>query len=178
MAPPRQITDLEIVGYAAVLKETMVPSIVPPVFRLKDAPSCILFPPYAFAGGSVWNATEASPHDLERLAENSEITRFETPLPAQPDFELWVDEKMEAHYAPRAKAHETLRSIANESIEHAREAFAGGNQAEADHLCGVALSADDRLVEALAIKAAIRRQKKDTAGERVMGNLASRALGL
>lgn len=178
MAAPRQITDLGVVGYATVLKDTMVPSVVPPVFRLKTDPSCILFPPYAFSGGSVWNATEASPHDLERLAERNEITRFERPFPAQGDFELWVDQKMAAHYEPRAKADEALRSIANDSIRDAREAFAGGNQAEADRLCGVALSADDRLVEALAIKAAIRRQRRDAAGERVMGKLASRALGL
>jgi len=177
MAAPRQITDLGVVGYATVLKDTMVPSVVPPVFRLKTDPSCILFPPYAFSGGSVWNATEASPHDLERLAENSEITRFETSLLAQPGYELWVDQKMEAHYEPRAKADETLRSIANDSIRGAREAFARGDRVEADRLCGVALSADDRLVEALAIKAAIRRQKKDAAGERVMVKLASRTLG-
>jgi hypothetical protein len=42
MATPRLITDLDIVGYATVLKDTMVPSIVPPVFRLKADPSCIL----------------------------------------------------------------------------------------------------------------------------------------
>jgi len=177
MAAPRQITDLQIVGYATVLKDTMVPSIVPPVFRLKADPSCILFPPYAFSGGCVWNATEASPDDLERLAESNEIMRFETPVPAQPDIELWVDQKMEAQYEPRAKADETLRSIANDSIQRARQAFAGGKQAEADRLCGVALSADDRLVEALAIKAAIRRQRKDAAGERVMRKLASGTLG-
>ena len=177
MSTPRQITDLEIVGYATVLKDTMVPSIVPPVFRLKADASRILFPPYTFAAGSVWNATEASTHDLERLAENREITRFEKPFPAQRDFELWVDQKMEPHYRPHAKAHETLRSIANDSIQHARGAFAKGDQAGADRLCGIALSADDRLIEALAIKAAIRRQKQDAAGERVMAKLASRTLG-
>jgi hypothetical protein len=125
----------------------------------------------------VWNATEASTHDLERLAENSEITLFEKPFPAQRDFDLWVDQEMEPHYEPHATAQETLRSIANDSIQDAREAFAHGKRAEADRLCGVALSADDRLVEALAIKAAIRRQQQDTAGERVMAKLASRTLG-
>jgi len=47
MATPWNLDDLEIVGYADVLKETVLPSVVPPVFRLKtDArgPSCRLTP--------------------------------------------------------------------------------------------------------------------------------------
>lgn len=177
MGAPRQMTDLEIVGYATALDETMVPSVVPPVFRVKAEPSRILFPPYTFSGGSVWNATEGNEHDLKELAEDGEITRFAEPEPSQPDFELWVDQGMAPHYEPRALAEETLRGIAEESIRQARGAFAKGDYAGADRLCGVALSADDRLVEALAIKAAVCRQHGDSVGERVMAKLASTSLG-
>ena len=178
MAGPCQITELEIVGYATVLKDTMVPSIVAPIFRRKANPLSILFPPYTFDGGAVWNATEGLPGDLDRLAENHEITRFEAPLPARDDFELWVDEEMAPHYEPRAQVDRKLHSIALENLERAEAAFAEGKQAVADRLCGVALSADDRLVDPLALKAAIRRQQQDSAGERVMAKLASRTLGL
>ena len=176
MAGPRNILDLEVIGYATVLKDTMLPSPVPPVFRLRSDPDRILFPPYHFADGGVWNATEGSPHDLKRLRENDEVTLFDHPYPAQPDFDMWIDLQRQPHYEPRAQARETLRNIARENIQKARQAFAVGEFEEADRFCGVALSADDRLVESLAIKAALCRKRNDPTGERVMEKLASHTM--
>jgi len=102
MGAPRQITDLEIVGYATVLKDTMAPSVVPPVFCVKAEPSRILFPPYTFSGGFVWNAAAGNEHDLRKLADDGEITQFAEAFPSQPDFDLWVDQGMVPHYEPRA----------------------------------------------------------------------------
>lgn len=176
MAGPRNILDLEVIGYATVLKDTMLPSPVPPVFRLRSDQDRILFPPYHFADGCVWNATEGDPHDLKRLRENDEVTLFDHAYSAQPDFDMWIDLERQPHYEPRAQARETLRNIARENIQTARQAFAAGEFEEADRFCGVALSADDRLVESLAIKAAICRKRNDPTGERVMEKLASHTM--
>ena len=165
-----------MIGYATVLKDTMLPSPVPPVFRLRSDPDRILFPPYHFADGCVWNATEGDPHDLKRLGENDEVTLFDHPYPAQPDFDMWIDLQRQPHYEPRAQARETLRNIARENIHKASRALVEGDLTEADRFCGVALSADDRLVEALAIKAAICIKNNDATGARVMEKLASHTM--
>jgi hypothetical protein len=176
MDAPRQIGDLEIIGYANVLKETMVPSVVPPIFRVKAEPACIVFPPYTFSNGAVCNATEGTQHDLERLRCADDITLFDEPIPARLDFDLWVDQAMAAHYEPRGKVRVTLKTIATESIRKARQALAEGKLPEADRLAGAALSANDHLVEPLAIMAAVCRVRGDPTGEEVMVDLASGSL--
>jgi hypothetical protein len=173
MASPHRIADLEVVGYATVLKDTILPSPVAPIFRVKSDPARIVFPPYHFADGQVWNATESEPQELKSLADKGEITVFETALPASPGLDLWVDQEHQPHYEIRAKARETLRRIALDHIQKAREAFKQGQYEQANRYCGVALSADDRLVDALAIKAAICRARNDLHGERVMQKMAA-----
>lgn len=178
MAAPRPITDLEVIGYADALTEAMVPSVVPPLFRVRKEPQRVIFPPFTFANGVVWEATEGDEHDLKKLANDGEITLFEKPfpVPAQWDFELWLDQRMEPHYEPRCQADDTLRSIAEANIQQAKAAFVRGDYAEADRLCGAALAADDRLVEALAIMAAVCRRKQDPTGEADMAALAAGTL--
>ncbi|MBM4047614.1 MAG: hypothetical protein FJ279_21115 [Planctomycetes bacterium] len=169
----RQVRELEIAGYANVLKATMLPVVVPPVFRLKTDPQRIFLPPYSFNAGLLCNATEVDAEEMAALEAAGELTLFEQPFPAQPGFELWIDQSFAHHYEPRSQADQTLLSIARGSIQQAQAALRENNLEEAERLSTVALSADDRLVEPLAVKAAIRRLHKDRVGEQLMRELAA-----
>lgn len=172
----RNLDDLEIVGYANVLKETMLPSVVPPVFRLKADTRRAFLPPYSFNAGLLCNATEVSQSELEELRDSREITLFPGAFPARPNFELWVDQSFQWHYKPLDEAAQTLHRIAHEAIKNAEDALRKGDLQQADRLSGVAISADDWRVEPLAIKAAIRRIQGNKAGENLMAELAAPVL--
>jgi hypothetical protein len=176
MGSPWRVDELEIAGYAEVLKATMLPAVVPPVFRLKADPRRSLLPPYSFNGGFVCNAAEVAPRELEALKDAREITLFDDPFLAQPGYELWVDQSSQWHYEPRDQAEANLGRIAAASIGQAEAALKEGNFEEAERLAGVAISADDRRVEPLAIKAAIRRRQGNTTGESLMAELAAPVL--
>ena len=170
------VEDLEIVGYADVLDETMLPSVAPPVFRVKTEPQRALLPPYSLKGGFLYDATEVSACELESLRASREITLFDSALPTRSDFELWVDPSFQRHYEPLGEAERNLKRIATEEIRHAEDAFREGDLDRAERCSGVAISADDRRVEPLAIKAAICRMRNDKSGERLMARLAAPVL--
>jgi hypothetical protein len=176
MNPPWNLDDLEIVGYADVLKETMLPSVVPPVFRLKADAQRTLLPPYFFNAGFLYNATEVPRSELEELSGSREITLFDDAFPAHAGFELWVDESFQWHYQPLYEAEQELRRIADKAIQSAEDALRRDHLRQAECLSGVAISADDRRVQPLAIKAAIRRIDKNKTGEQLMAELAAPVL--
>ncbi len=176
MNTPWHVEDLEIVGYAEVLKETMLPSVVPPVFRVRAEPGRLLLPPYSFNGGYLCNAAEVGPAELEDLRARREITLFDASIPARPAHELWVDQTFAWRYEPRGVAEDALGRIATGSIERAEAALRRGDIELAERLSGVAASADDRRVEPFAIKAAIRRIQGNPSGERLMAELAAPVL--
>ena len=66
-----------------------------------------------------------------------------------------------------------LLALAKDHIQKAEQALKEGKTADAERLSGIASCADDRLVEPLAIKAALRRLSKDAAGEKLMTKLAA-----
>jgi hypothetical protein len=173
METPWNLDDLEIVGYANVLKETMLPSVVPPVFRLKADAQRAFLPPYSFNAGFLCNATEVPQSELEELSDSREITLFDDAFPAHAGFELWVDQSFQWHYQPLDEAEQELRRIAAEAIRKAKVALGKGDLQQAERLSGVAISADDRRVEPLAIKAAIRRIQGNKTGEQLMAELAA-----
>jgi hypothetical protein len=177
MTNPWPLSELEIIGYSDVLTETTLPSVVPPVFRIKVEPDRVLLPPYSFNGGFVCDAAEVDESEFRALADDDEVTVFEEAVPATPGYELWVDRSFVWHYEPREQADGTLTQIAIESMNEAERALNRGDLERAEHLSGSAISADDRRVEPLAIKAAIRRLRGDRAGEKVMEELAGRAVG-
>ena len=176
MLPPWNLDDLEIVGYADVLKETTLPSVMPPVFRLKADAQWALLPPYHLNAGFLYNATEIPRSELEELNGSREITLFDDSFPAHAGFELWVDQSFKWHYQPLDEAKQELRRIADRAIQIAEDALRKGDLRQAERLSGVAISADDRRVEPLAIKAAIRRIQKNKTGERLMAELAAPVL--
>ena len=172
MLSPWPVNDLEIVGYANVLNARMLPSVVPPMFRLRAEPQRILLPPYSFNGGYLCNAAEVPAAELTALADAGEVTLFSEPIAAQADWELWVDESFQQRYEPQDEARANLDHIAETSRAEAIALFQQGNFAEADRLASVTISANDRKLDALVIKAAIRRARGDTNGELLMEDLA------
>ena len=176
MATPWNLDDLEIVGYADVLKETVLPTVVPPVFRLKADSQRAFLPPYSFNAGFLCNATDVLRSELEELRDSREITLFDDAIPARAGFELWVDQSFQWHYQPLDEAEQKLRRIADEAIRNAEDVLRKGDLQQAQRLSGVAISADDRRVEPLAIKAAIGRIQGNKTGERLMAELAAPVL--
>lgn len=176
MESPWSLEDLEIVGYANVFKETMLPTVAPPVFRVKANPQRALLPPYSLNAGFLCNAIEVAQSELDSLNDAREITLFEQAFPARRDFELWVDQSSQIHYEPLDVARKNLGKIADDAILKAEQNFRSGDLDQAERLSGVAISADGRRVEPLVIKAAIRRMQNNKAGERLMAELAAPAL--
>jgi hypothetical protein len=176
MESPWNVEDLDIVGYANVFKETMLPTVAPPVYRLKTNAQRALLPPYSLNAGFLCNATEVPGAELESLSDAREITLFDGAFAARRDFELWVDQSFETHYELLDVARKNLSRIADDAIKNAERALREGDLQQAERLSGVAISADGRRVEPLAIKAAIRRKQNNQAGERLMAELAAPAL--
>ena len=176
MGTPWSVEELNIVGYADVLDETMLPSVVPPIFSLRSDPNRYLLPPYAFNAGYLCNATEVPESEIQGLRNDGEITIFSAVIPARAGFELFVDQDFQQHYEAREIAVKWLAAIASEHILEAEKAFRLGQYERADHLASVAISADDRLLAPLVIKAAVYRANGDHAGEQLMAAIALPAM--
>jgi len=172
MADPLRLEELDIIGYANVLDETMLPSIVPPVFQMRSERNRNFLPPYLLNDRCLWNATEVTESEIRDLQAADEISLFQEPFPAQVDFELFVDLEFRPCYKLAGTARVELTAIADSSIIEADNAFRRGAFDEADRLAGIAISADYRKVTPLVIKAAVRRVRKDIDGERLMEVLA------
>lgn len=176
MDTPWNVENLNIVGYANVLDETMLPSVVPPIFSLRSDPNRHFLPPYSFNAGFLCNATEVPDSEIQALRNDGEITIFSDAIPARAGFELFVDQDFQHHYEARQIADKWLLDIANKNILEAEEAFHLELFDKADHLASVAISADDRLLAPLVIKAAVYRVRGDHAGERLMAKIALPAM--
>jgi hypothetical protein len=113
---------------------------------------------------------------LEELRDSREITLFDNAFPARAGFELWVDQSFQWHYQRLDEVKRKLRAIAEEAIRNAEDALRKGDLQQAERLSGVAISADDRRVEPLAIKAAICRIQRNSTGEQLMAELAAPVL--
>ena len=162
---PLDVSSLQIIGYANVLPDSALPSIVPPVFQRKDNLDSILVPPYSFNNGRyLCDATEISASEFESLQSRFEVTPFSTPIDAQKDHELWVDQEG-PHYQSRLETKRRLNQIAEEALAKASTAFGNRELDDAEKHTSVVLLADEQNLEALAIKIAIAMVKCDRASE-------------
>jgi len=171
-----QIDELLIVGYADELPATMLPTVVPPVFQSRKDPNRIFLPPYHLNGGFLYNSKEVSEAELTSLAEEHEVTLFTTQHDAQKDHDLWIDQKFQPHYEPRADVISSLRQIADGCIAQSVSALIDDQLVNADRLSGIAACADDRRADPFAIKAAIRRHQGNLNGVQLMARLARKNL--
>lgn len=172
MPAPYPILGLEIIGYANRLNASMLPAVVPPVFRVKVESDRILLPAFVIHQGFVCDATERLFTEAGHLVDAAEITLFKKPLDAQRDFELWIGLGEIPHYEPIPDAKFKLRKIALEHIGLAEAALRNKDFARAEDYCRIALCADDKIIDSLAISAAIARRTGDPGSERLMEKLA------
>ena len=91
MRTPWSVEELNIVGYANVLDQTMLPSVVPPIFSLRSDPNRHFLPPYSFNAGFLCNATEVQESEILGLRNDGEITLFSAVIPARTEFKRFVD---------------------------------------------------------------------------------------
>ena len=176
MATSLPVKDLNIVGYANVLPASMLPSIVPPIFNLRNDPSRFFLPPYTFKAGCLCGAAEVLKPELIGLQRDREITLFPEILEAKSGYELFVDQEFQCQYMLRAEADAWLAAIAEKSVAEAETALRLGDLDKADRLAGVALSADDRKVTPLVLLGAVHRARGDQEGEHLMASLAKHAV--
>ncbi len=178
MGAASDLRDLSVVGYADVLNPNMLPSIVPPVFVQRADRTSFILPPFRIDAGVVRNGTTVDQEELADLQAAEEITLFSPSecVDAQQGFELWIDQDFVPRYEPSAIVRARLREIAEEHVNLAVSALKAGHLVEAERYGGIAISANDRRIEPLVIRAVICRLEGNLAGEQLMAEMASSAL--
>ncbi len=172
------IRELLVVGYADALNPNMLPSIVPPVFGKRADRTRFILPPFRIDASEVRNGTEVDQEELADLQAAEEITLFAPGevVDAQQGFELWIDQDFVHRYEPSAIVRTQLRVIAAKHVDLAVSALKEGRLVEAERFGGIAISANDRRIEPLVIRAVICRLEGNLAGEQLMVEMASSAL--
>jgi len=156
MSTVTQLHELDVVGWNDVLEEASLPSIVAPVFARRDAPERILFPPFRIVEDLVVGGTATNRTDWDELVFLGRASALESPVRARAEHELWLDLDGNPRYEPRRKAREHLKELAEGFLNDARKALAEGRVDDALRWAQQAFNANDRLVDPLAIKAAVR----------------------
>lgn len=154
---PTLLDDLEIIGYADVLTADALPRIVTPVFRHKTNMDRILLPPFRLEANFVYGGDWDGMNQWQSLIKTGNMTELAETIPAQNDHQLWIDQGNQPRYEQRATAHKNLETIASERVGEAQEALAQDNLEAAEQLATTAFNADDRNIDALVVKAAIRK---------------------
>lgn len=178
MGEPQRIDAMEIVGYADVLTDEMLPSVVPPVYRLRADANRLFVPPYHENGGALYNATEIDSADFASMDVTGDVTSITTaPIPARAGHELWIDEGFAYRYEPAESALANLTDIYNREFANAKAALVRHDFVAAEAHARKATRADDRRYEPFVVRAAIFRVHQDREGERLMARLINPRLG-
>lgn len=90
------LVNLEVVGYVDKLNERLVPTPVPPAFRVKGSDRMFM-PPMRIRGWCVESHILGYRDDFDRAVRRGNATAIE-PIQACPNHVLWVDEKLEPRY--------------------------------------------------------------------------------
>ncbi|MBK8727751.1 MAG: hypothetical protein IPL96_17365 [Holophagaceae bacterium] len=174
-----ELSQLEIVGYADVLRAGTIPRRVAPIFRyiedktLIDARARGVFPPFRLIDEFVLNGTVAPMSDLEAGISAHRATRLGAPIPACPSSLLWIDENLIPHYGPHKEVNADLQAQARERYKLAKTKFLLGQYDAARSLARWACAADPRLWLALALQAAMRQLESKPAEVELLEDYAS-----
>ena len=166
-----KLVDFDVVAYATRLTSDMLPTVVPPVFRMRGDSERFFVPPFRLSGEWLVGATEISGAEYRGLCDDARMTPLPAALRAEPDHELWVGLDKAVTYAPHGEIDRKRRTEAMRFVAAAQQSLREGDQAAALRHTNCAASADDRIVEPCAIKAALCRVEKDWAASRVMEEL-------
>ena len=168
-----KFADLEIIGYADDREPTMLPAVVPPVFRLLANRNMVLLPPYSLQFDGVAGATAVTMEVAQDLGDTEQIRLFRDGAePAQAGYQMWLHRDGRRVYQPIHEARQTLDQLSGEAVQRASEQLKSGQLDLAEASASEAILSNDRRVDALAIKAAIRRRGNNSDGARLMEDLA------
>ena len=169
-----KFADLEIIGYADDREPTMLPAVVPPVFRLLANRNMVLLPPYSLQFDGVAGATAVTMEVAEDLRDTKQIWLFpgDGAQPAQAGYQMWLHRDGRRVYQPIHEARRTLDQLSEEAVQRASGLLKSGLLDLAEASASEAILSNDRRVDALAIKAAIRRRGNNSDGARLMEYLA------
>ena len=165
------IENLDVVGYATRLLETMVPAIVSPIFALRGK-NDVVFPPFTIYQGFVRDGALSTQRELQALARKGEVTLVGESLAARDGYELWVDLELRPQYAPMADVRAELQKIAETHHKAAEDALVKQNLESVERHASIAGCADSRQFWPYALKAALRQRQGKEAAVRVMKRLA------
>ncbi|UCD57676.1 MAG: hypothetical protein JSV16_00790 [Candidatus Hydrogenedentota bacterium] len=154
---PTPLDDLEIIGYADALPEEALPRIVTPVFRRKKHHDRILLPPFRLDANCAYGGDWDGMSRWQSLIKTGNMTELIQIIPAQSDHQLWIDQDNEPRYERRSTAHKNLDTISKERVGEAQEALSQNDLDTAERLATTAFNADDRNIDALVVKAAVRK---------------------
>ena len=150
-----KIDDLDIIGYADALSEELVPRVVTPIYRLRIDPRKIFMPPFQAEVDRLTNASESTPSDFTNAVEREQATQIETPIKADSNYLLWIDQDFKSHYHLDAEVHAYMRCFAKEYSRKARKSVHEGRFGEALKLAQWALAANERCLDAVLTKALV-----------------------
>lgn len=154
-----ELSKLQVIGYADNLEEGSHALRLPPIFCFKDDPNHILFPPFHVIESRVIGAAHSARTELNEFVADERVTLLSPGVvfEAKPGHTLWLNSltgENVFNYEPHAVAREHLNAIAQEYIQRAEAAFAIGNCIEAHDYAGIALGADENLLQPNVIIAA------------------------
>lgn len=176
MNTPINLSDLDVVAYGTALSDTMLPAVVPPVFRSRGDAGAYFVPPFTIDDYWLYGATQIVEAEYRSLCEEDRLTPIEQPMAARAHSEMWVDQQRHVHYELQEVATRHMQEISAAAVSEAVTALQCGALNAADIHCGVAISDDCLALEPFAIKAAISRLQNDVWGERVVCHLAKTLL--
>ncbi len=163
MSEPIALADLQVIGYADVLPDELLPRAVPPVYGLRREPGVVILPPYRLAGSILTDAFTTDGDEFERTIARGEATAL-PPFNAAPERILWIDAQGRPHYDRESVAVETLRREARRCIKDACAMLLQDDQeslGRALSLADSAMAADESCLDALLVKAFVFEERED-----------------
>lgn len=169
-----ELSRLDVIGYADRISEETAPAVVPPIYASRDDPALVIMPPFTLTDAAVSFQVPGTTDDLERAVRLGKATKLSEPFDAKPNHILWVDSQATPRYRPLIEVREVLRKLARDELDAARQAISLNDLDQALKHTGAAIAADDRYVQAYAMKAAILRIQ----GEEDLVPILAEAAGL
>lgn len=154
-----KIKDLEIVGYADVLFDESLPTIVPPIYRNMKTNEYLL-PPFNYWWDGVYNehevfgeiVSESKFKEYHTADKLSVLFHFLRPTTVYLDHEMWVDTGFNVHYEPRIVVIQKLKAISIECVRNGIIKFLENNFEDAIKLAQNAICANETNTESSLLK--------------------------
>ena len=155
------LSDLTIIGYADSLARGQGPHRVAPIFQFNATETAYLIPPYILDGTRIIDGHVIGQAELGTIVAEGHATLLDNPRSPVPNHDLWVDDDLNAQYAPHTDVLRELRIMARAALLEAERWLERGDAEKAIALAGRAFAADDTYDSALIVTAAAHCQLGD-----------------